>query len=321
VVDNVYSQPVANVSWLAISDTGTLAYVPGNPNLSVPVWVDRGGQVAATAVKVGSFSDPSLSPDGTRAVVEGDAYTDLWVVDLRRGTRSRLTPEDEHAAYPVWSRDGSRIVFGSNRSGDWDLYAAPAAGGTGQRLLARKGTQLPVSVAPDGTVLYSERTAATGADLWTLTLDGAAAPWLVSRASKVGGQFSPDGRTIAYVSDESGRDEVYVRRATGQSEAVAVSTDGGRSPRWSPDGRELYYRRGDTFLAAAISTAGPLTVGDPRTLFTLRAHPGRSTNHAGYDVAADGRFLLLRLEPRAIPTQINIVLNWFEELRARVNAK
>jgi serine/threonine-protein kinase len=322
VVDDVFSSPSSNSSWFSISESGALVYVPGDPNLSTLVWVDRQGTVTPISARPASYSDPSLSPDGTRVVVEGEAYTDLWIVDLRRGTRSRLTAEDERGDYPVWSRDGSRIFFGSNRGGDWDVYAAPATGGAAQRLLARKGTQIPLSEAPDGTLLFSERTAAgTGADLWTLAPDGSAAPLVVSRASKVGGQFSPDGRRVAYVSDESGRDEVYVRAVGRTDETIAVSTDGGRSPRWSPDGRELYYRRGDTFLAVPVSTTGPLSVGDARALFDIHAGVGRSSNHAGYAVAPDGRFLVLRLDPRAIPTQINVVLNWFEELKAKVGAR
>jgi Tol biopolymer transport system component len=253
------------------------------------------------------------------AVVE-QSDDSLWVVELRRGIRRRVTQDDErNSAYPVWSRDGSRIIFASNRGGDWDLYAAPASGGPAKRLLARKGLQLPASSAPDGTLLFCERATGTGASLLTLSPDGTVAPFLVSATSTVAGQYSPDGRTIAYVSDETGRDEVYVRSVAKLAVAIAVSTDGGRAPRWSPDGKELFYRRGDSFLAVAVSTAGSLSVGDARRLFDLRAGTGRSTNHAAYDVAPDGRrFLVQLLDPRAIPTQIHVVLNWFDELRAKV---
>jgi Tol biopolymer transport system component len=291
--------------------------VPGDANLGSLVWVDRQGAATEAADKPASVADLALSPDGTRVVVEqNDA---LWVVELQRGTRRKVTQDDQRTnAYPVWSRDGSRIYFGSNRSGEWELYAAPSAGGEAKRLLARKGLQLPVSEAKDGTLLFCERATGTGADLLTLSPDGKVAPFLVSPASKVAGQYAPDGRTIAYVSDETGRDEVYLRSVARPDQVVAVSTDGGRAPRWSPDGKELFYRRGDSFLAVPVSTAGALSVGDARKLFELRAASGRSTNHAAYDVSPDGRLLVLRLDPRAIPTQIHVVLNWFEELRAKV---
>jgi serine/threonine-protein kinase len=318
VLDDVYMTTVDNNSWLSVSDTGTLAYVPGDANLGTFVWVDRQGVTTEAADKPASVADLTLSPDGTRVIVEqNDA---LWVVELQRGTRRRVTQDDERTnAYPVWSRDGSRIYFASNRSGEWELYVASAAGGEAKRLLARKGLQLPLSEAADGTLLFCERATGTGADLMTLSPDGTVAPFLVSPASKVAGQYAPDGRTIAYVSDETGRDEVYLRSVARPDLVVAVSTDGGRAPRWSPDGKELFYRRGDSFLAVPVSTAGALSVGDARKLFDLRAASGRSTNHAAYDVSPDGRRLLvLRLDPRAIPTEIHVVLNWFEELRAKV---
>jgi len=322
VLDDVYTTPVDDNSWFSVSDSGTLAYVPGDPNLGVFAWVDRAGVVTPISEKPASVADPTLSPDGTMAVVE-QGEDALWVVELRRGTRRRLTQDDErNSAYPVWSRDGSRIFFASNRGGDWDLYEAPAAGGPAKRLLARKGLQLPASAAPDGTLLFCERATGTGADLLTLSPDGTVAPFLDSPTSTVAGQYSPDGRTIAYVSDETGRDEVYLRSVAKPAVAVAVSTDGGRAPRWSPDGRELFYRRGDRFLAVAVSAAGSLSVGDARKLFDVRAGAGRSTNHAAYDVAPDGRrFLVQLLDPRAIPTQIHVVLNWFEELRANVSLR
>ena len=322
VVDDVFRTPAASHSWFSTSDTGTLAYVPGDPYLSAMVWVDREGRVTPIADHAASFADPTLSPEGTRVVLE-DKDPALWILDLRRGTRSRLTLDHEGSnAYPLWSRDGSRVFFGSNRNGDWDIYEVSASGGPTRRLLARRGNQFPASEAPDGTLLFIERSKGTGADLFTLSLDGTVKPFLVSPFSKVGAQFSPDGRAVAYVSDETGRDEVYVRSIARPTEVVAVSTDGGRDPRWSPDGKEVFYRRGDSFLAASVASTGPLSVGDSKKLFEIRAASGRSTMHAGYAVSPDGRrFLVLLLDPRAIPTQINVVLNWFEELRSRVGAK
>ena len=148
VLDDVYSTPVDDNSWFSVSDSGTLAYVPGDPNLGVFAWVDRAGVVTPISEKPASVADPSpvaRRHDGGRrakrrlAVGRGAAS----------GIRRRVTQDDErNSAYPVWSRDGSRIIFASNRGGDWDLYAAPASGGPAKRLLARKGLQLPASSGP-----------------------------------------------------------------------------------------------------------------------------------------------------------------------------
>ena len=319
VIDDVAYDTSSSNSWFSVSDNGTLVYAPALSNLSTFAWVDRKGGVTPIDVKAARFRDPSVSPDGARVVVEEDSA--FWAVDLRRGTRTRLASENEVMnAYGGFRHDG-QIVYSSNRGGDWDLYSVPAGGGEPTRLLARKGNQQYLSEAPDGTILFSDRGQATGANLWTLSRDGKAQPFLVSPASNVGGQFSPDGRVVAYVSDETGRDEIYIRPFARPGEAVAVSTDGGHDPRWSRDGKELFYRHGDSFLAATISTASGLSAGDPHRLFDLRAAPGRSANHAGYDVGPDGRFLVLILDPRAIPTQLNVVLNWFEELKAKVPSR
>jgi eukaryotic-like serine/threonine-protein kinase len=320
VVDEVFSTLAWSDSWFSVSDTGTLVYVPGDPTLGRLAWVERDGRVTPVSDSVVSLADPNLSPDGERIALE-DRDDNLWTQDLRRGTRIRLTLDGEGSnAYPVWSRDGSRLMFASNRSGDWEIYSVPAGGGPAARLLARKGNQFPSSVAPDGTILFGERSKGTAADVFTLSPDGEVKPFLVSPFSTTGAQFSPDGRAVAYISDETGRDEVYVRPFGRQGDAAPVSTEGGNAPRWSHDGREILYRRGDAFLAASVSSAGDrLSVGDSRKLFEVRAGAGRSTFQAGYSVSPDGRRLLvLLLDPRAIPTQINVVLDWFEELKAKV---
>lgn len=324
VVDDVLSTMAWADSWFAVSDTGTLAYVPGDALLGALVWVGRDAQVTALSEKQVSLIDPTLSPDGGR-VVFADKDDTLWSMDLHRGTKTRLTFDNEGvSAYALWSRDGRRVFFASNRSGTWEIYAVPARGGAATRVLERKGNQFPASFAPDGTLMFNERIKGrTGAALMTLAPDGSVRPFLAAAStSYLGGQFSPDGTAVAYVSDESGRDEVYVRSYGQPGDAVPVSTDGGIAPRWSPDGKEIVYKRGDAFMAVSISNdGGKLAAGDPRKLFEIHAAQGRSTFQAGYSIAPDGRFLILQLDPRAVPTRIDVVLNWFDELKARVPVK
>jgi Tol biopolymer transport system component/predicted Ser/Thr protein kinase len=323
VLDDVFSSPNINASWFSVSDNGTLAYVPGDPSLSTLEWIDRSGTVTPITDQAQTISDPALSPDGERLTYADDMS--LWQMDLRRGTRTRLTFDGDGANQMAsWSHDGARIVFASNRSGDWDIYSISPGGGAPQRLLARKGAQFPTSVAPDGTVLFNERSRETGfaSDLWTVDRNGKAAPFYVSRSGKISGEFSPDGRLVAYVSDESGRYEVYLRSIARPADAIPVSSDGGMEPRWSPDGKELFYRRGDAFFAVPVGAGEAPRVGESRKLFEVRAAMGRYLNHAGYAVSPDGRrFLIQRLDARAIPTQIHVILNWFDELRAKVPAR
>ena len=327
VVDEVFSTQAWSDSWFAVSDTGTLAYVPGDASLGRLAWVDRYGRT--TPVSEGgaqSLIDLNLSPDGERISFQ-DRDDMLWVLDLRRGTRVRLTLDGTGLnAYTIWTRDGSRVLFAGNRTGDWELYSVPAGGGPATRLLTRKGNQFPVSAAADGTILFVERSKATatrGADLLTLSPGGEVKPLITSAFSTLGAQISPDGKAVAYVSDETGRDEVYVRPfGAGDDTVAAISTEGGIAPRWSPDGSEVYYRRGDAFLAARVIRAGGrLQVADSRKLFEVRAAHGRTTILPGYSVSRDGRFLVHLLDPRAVPTQINLVLDWWGELRAKTPAR
>jgi Tol biopolymer transport system component len=251
--------------------------------------------------------------------------SDLWLVDLHRGTRSRITAEGENGAYPRWHPDGVSVIFASNRGGEFDLYRAPSTGGPATRILERPGLQFPSNVAADGTVMFVDR-AVSGADLWRgdlwlLSPKGEVTPFLVSRASKTGAIFSPDGRFVAYVSNETGRDEVFVRSRENPSNVAIASLEGGSGPRFSPDGREIYYRRGDTFMAATIESTAPLRVSSARKLFEVKAVTSRNVRDAGYDVAKDGRFLILPWDQGSMPDHLNVILNWFDELRDKLAAR
>jgi len=313
VLDDVYYGIAWSDSWFTVSDNGTLVYVPGDPTLGTLTWVDEDGRTTPALDKPISLCDATLSPDGQRIAFQ-DKDDVLWTMDVRRGTRLRLNQDDERSnGYPVWSRDGSRILFTSNRSGDWEIYSVPSAGGPATKVLTRRGNQFPQSIAPDGTLLFAERSKGrNGTDLLTLAPDGTVTPFLDAQpAGKACGQFSPDGRLVAYVSDESGREEVYVRPFHG-GEAVAVSTEGGNGPRWAADGKTVYFRSGDAFFAAPVTTSGAAAVvGDARKLFAMKAAPGRSILVPGYSFSPDGKRILVHLlDPSAIPTRINVVEHW-----------
>ena len=221
------------------------------------VWIDRTGKSTPALTARGSFQSPRLSPDGTRvilSVVEEPNGTDLWMYEFARGTRLRLTTNGR-SRRTVWSPDGQRLAFYSTpETGDQDLFVVPSAGGEPARLLERPRAQYPSSWSPDGRfLLFEEIEAATQRrDVWVLPADESPKPVIVTGFYERGAVFSPDGRHIAYVSDESGRPEVYVQPFPGPGPKVAVSLNGGLQPVWSRDGKELFYREDDWLVAAAV---------------------------------------------------------------------
>jgi len=246
----------------------------------------------------------NLSPDGTKAVVRYGLG--LWIHDLQRGTRTRLTSGDANML-AVWSRDGTRVIFASNRGGNWDIYSQPADGSVpAEVLLQRPSDQFPTSISADGHLVFYELNPQTGRDLWTLSLDGMATPLRVTRSNETEGRFSPDGKWVAYASDESGRLEVYVQSFPGGAKRTPVSVGGGIQPLWSRDGKELFYLAGDAVMAVAVSADGP--TGTPRKLFDRSNY---FVKFRSYDVSPDGkRFLMMRREEGSAPRQLNVILNW-----------
>jgi eukaryotic-like serine/threonine-protein kinase len=319
----------------AVSASGTLIYAAGgiSPVLKRSlVWVDRAGtaQPAATA-PTGPFLNPRLSPDGRRIAVSvrrgSTRATDVWVYDVERGAPTRVNFDGSNTA--IWSPDSKRVVFGAGR-----LFASNADGtGTPEPLTTGNENQIPASWTPGGSAIaFLQRGTAEGLNgIWVLPSDGDKKPrlFLESRFSLWHPAFSPDGRWIAYVSNESGAQEVYVQPYPGPREKVRVSTTGGAEPIWTLNGREILYRNnavdGQQFLSAAIVSLSPFRTATPRVLF--KAGPGEydSTVPArGWDVTADGQRLLL-LKNVAMgdkPVSVmHVVLNWAEELQRLVPAK
>jgi Tol biopolymer transport system component len=255
------------------------------------------------------------------AIVEQESQT--WLYDLSRETLTRLTFEGSANYNPVWTPDGKRIAFTSNKDGAANIFWQLVDGSGGlERLATSEYNQAPMSWSPDGQVLaYIEVNPTTGRDIWMLQGgDRKAQPFLRTPATESAPRFSPNGRWLAYVSNESGRFEIYVQPYLGPGEKWQISTEGGTEPVWNPNGRELFFRSGDKMMAADVTTHPSFSAGKPKMLFEGPFEPAPTT-FPNYDVSPDGqRFLMLKLveQAEAAPTQINVVLNWFEELKQKV---
>ena len=305
----------------SLSRTGTLAFRAGErgSQASRLVWLDRSGSLTPVVDELREYLHPRGSSDGRRALVEirSDDANDVWVVDVGRGTLTRLTLEGNSRS-PIWipNADAAEVSFSA---GDWIVRQRLDGASEPQRLV--EGGR-PTAWSPDGeTLLYQVRSQETGTDVWVLREGQAAEPLFNTRFDERAARFSPDGRWLTYVSNESGQAEVYVQRYPGPGEKTVVSVGGGREPVWSPDGRELYYRRGAEVMVVSTALDGDLTVDRPEVLFSVAQYPGivPSGRLSAFDVSADGRrFLMLEGGTGESDADIHIVLDWFEELKALV---
>jgi serine/threonine-protein kinase len=303
----------------AVSDGGTLVYAPGDITQRSLVIVDETGRAAAVPAKHEMYLGVNLSPDGRQAAV-GQSER-IWVVDLERGTRTPVAEQRGGAqSRPIWSPDGKRIVFASNVEGNWEIYAVnPAQPSVIDSVLRKESDQYPASAASDGALLFDETRPGYGRDIWILSPDGTAKAWLATQVNEGFAAFSPDGQFIAYQSDASGRDEVYVQSRDGRSARVQVSTGGGEGAAWAPSGDRIFYREGNAMMAVDLRVRPSLSAGPPRRLFD-----GGWALPAGapFAVMPGGkRFLMVRFAPAAIPTRLDVIFNWFVELRKRAPLK
>jgi Tol biopolymer transport system component len=275
-----------------------------------------------------AYRQPRLSPDGRRvAVAIEEQETRVWLYDLARDTLTRFSFQGQGSINynPAWTPDGKRILFQSPGSGPdagsfWQL--ADGSGGL-ERLPGGFGN--PNSWTPDGQLVAGTSTpnsvTGSGFDIVLLRLgDPENKRFLPTTFNEGSPSFSPDGRWLAYASDESGRYEIYVNAYPGPGGKYQISTEGGIEPVWNRNGRELFYRSGDRMMAVDITTQPAFSAGTPKVLFQGQ-YERNPTMNPNYDVSADGqRFLMLKptSAQEAAPTQINVVLNWFEELKQRV---
>jgi serine/threonine protein kinase len=299
-----------------VSDAGTLAYSGIDPTRQSLVVVDFVGRATPTGSGERGYSGLSLSRDGRRVAVavSGDAE----IVDLDRKTVTPIMPEMKRGANsePIWTTDGTGVIFGSNHEGNWEIYSRAATGaGPLDPVLRRPLDQQPSSLAPDGTLLFVESRPDTGQDLWMLPKGGTPEPWLVTPAEENVARFSPDGRLVAYQSNASGRTEVYVQARAAGSPRVSVSAGGGNTPVWSLEGDRLFFRKNNAVMVSTITTRPSLSAGEPQLLFD----GGWALRGVGdFALRPDGKsFLMVQRAPDAIPTRIDLVLNWFGELARR----
>ena len=325
VIEGVGVYPGTGRAFFAVADDGTLVYGLGAAVERKLVWVDRQGVEQPVAGTLQQYIDPRLSPDGQRLAVfiqESNAY-DIWLLELGRGTLTRLTFDGQNAR-PLWSPDGERVIFGSNREGPFNIFSKPADGSGTAEQLTRGAYRIPTSISSDGkTIVFRQNSDTTGRDIGMVRLEEEREPEMLLETpfEEHTGMLSPDDRWLAYVSNESGREEIYVRPFPGPGGKLQISTEGGVEPMWSRDGRELFYRIGGKMMAVAIATEPELAPGSPTLLFEggdLSVVAGGNPA-TGYDVAPDGRFVMIRAEESAGGTQqINVVLNWFGELERLV---
>jgi serine/threonine-protein kinase len=313
-------------SQFSASEDGSLVYVPasvvGGDRLLV--WVDRSGKSQPVSQIRRRYADPKLSPDGRRlAVTILGGNQDIWVQELARGTLTRLTFGEGAEMSPRWTPDGRRLVFISEQP-IFDLHWKSADGSAPEEaLLASQNDKRPMSFSPDGRVLaYVEEHPDTLGDIWLLPLVGERKPqpFLRTRFVETLPAFSPDGRWLAYQSNESGRNEIYVQEYPGPGAKQQVSIEGGAEPVWARSGRELFYRDDNKMMAVEIRTSPAFQAAKPRQLF--EGEYEHFKNYLGFDVTPDGqRFLMVKTPPESAPRQINVVLNWADELRRRVTTR
>jgi Tol biopolymer transport system component len=318
VLDNVM-QSFDGAAQLSISPSGSAVYVAGvfESDQRRLATVDRSGAATPLAAPPRPYAAPQLSPDGRKLLVTVEAATpDLWLYDIAPGTLTQLT-FDSGARFPVWSPDGQRAAFSSNKTGALNLFVIDIARpGAGERLTSSNNLQAAASWASDGhTLAFVEQHPTKGRDIRLIAPDDRSTrSWLDSTFEEGAPRFSPDGRWLAYVSDESGRHEVYIRLLASSSSSgrQPVSNSGGAEPVWARDGRELFYRQGSTMMAVTLTVRGAdLQAGRPQALFDGPFAKG-SIDAANYDVTPDGqRFLMVQSDqPTAGSTMFHALIHW-----------
>jgi serine/threonine-protein kinase len=306
VVDSVERGAGGGAVYFAISQTGTLMYV-GSGERHELVWVDRQGLETPITGERAAFRIPRVSPDGRRiavAINDEARRSDIWIYDADRGTRSRLTT-NQHNLNPYWTPDGTHVTFNS----DDGIVEVNVDGPPVRTPLNAPRDMGPSGWTPDGHVFLLQTFATESRDIMMMRRGEAPRPLLTRPFNEWWSHVSPDGRWVAYVSDESGRPEIYVERFPQLGNRLAVSFEGGLYPRWSRDGRELFYRQGDSVMAVAVQTQPTLRAERPRRLFA-GAYTGTGQD-SSFDVSADGkRFVMVKSDEASTRRRVSVVQHW-----------
>jgi serine/threonine-protein kinase len=336
VVERVMTRVTGEANF-DVSRTGTLVYLSGASELGAQrtlVWVNRQGREEPIKAPPRAYIYPRISPDGTRVALDvRDQDSDIWTWDLVRQTLTRLTFDPGQDRLGIWTPDGRRIIFSSESAGVPSLFWQSADGtGTPERLTTSPNSHFPNAIAPDGSrIVLREDAPKTNRDLMQLVLGDKpqVLPLVQTVFSEENAEISPDGRWMAYQSNESGQDQIYVRPFPNVNGGRwQVSTSGGTRPVWGRNGRELFYLgTANTLTVVPVQLSGTnFAAGNPATLFETRYSVPQAART--YDVSPDGtRFLMLK-EPvspdrasAAAATSLVVVVNWVEELKARLPSK
>lgn len=308
------AEQVAGNGDFTVSSTGILVYATraGASGGNRLTWYDRQGKRMGTSGAPGVIGEIELAPDGTRVAVVRDARS-VWVDELSRGVSNRITPP-ETSVRPVWSPDGNRIIVAAPR--DVFIKASSNAGNEEVLFKFERPTE-PLDWSRDGRwLLYAQTEAKMGHDLWVLPMRegkpaGKPVVFLQTSFDEREGKFSPDGRFVAYVSDESGRYEVYVASFPSPAFRVAISNGGGYQPRWSRDGKELLYFTGDSKLMSVdVMEGATFKVGVPKFLFEVPIYGGGASQEHRWDMTTDGKRFLITTVGGDVSAPLTLVENW-----------
>jgi serine/threonine-protein kinase len=322
----------------AVSSSGTLVYLTGGmlaDSNGVLTWLDRQGKTTPLDVPSRGYLAPRISPDGNRIVAHHIGLErELWIYDIARDSMSKLR-FDGLAEWPIWTPDGKRVAFRGHAKGSQNLYWMPVDGSSPAEPLTTGGlAEAPAAFTPDGKELvYSDVRPGTSADIMALSMeDRKTRPILQTAAAEMYPALSPDGRWLAYSSDDSGTSEVFVQAYRGATGRVQVSRSGGASPRWSRDGHELFYieptgletARMKVVTVSTSPSSPAFSASAPKQIAELTTRTfGNASPLGSFDVAPDGRMIGVTREYNTPPppTTFRVIVNWFEELRAKAPVK
>jgi serine/threonine-protein kinase len=311
VVDGIQYDPASGATQYGVAGNGTLVYQGGAAPGTRLMWADAQGAMPASPMEQ-VYYDPRVSPGGRRVAVE--------VLDLDRGTQTKISLGAEEDETPAWSPDAAWVAWSRNQDGQRVILRRRADGSGPEEVLWSGPEHAHVSMyAPDGrSVLFEKQVASANTDIWLLTLDGSGAERVVlgSPFNEVDARLSPDGRWLAYASNEAGISQVYVQPFPDLGARLLISSSGGGEPVWSRDGRRLFYRGDGSMWAVSVALGDTMDAGVPERLFDDR-FDNKSPTHTGYDVDADDRFLVIGF---ASPQEelLTVVLNWHQELKRLV---